>query len=428
MLEQRRRFGPELRRLRTEAEMSLTRLSARVHYSKSQLSKVERGLKPPTPELARLCDTALGADGTLAALVPPPVTAQPLDDIPGTTDEGEVWLMRLSADGPSSFQSIGRRHLVAAGAASVVSLGLGSPTAYADGTRLIDSSRSLFDHLRHLGQSTDPGLLLPTLIAQTHSVRDLARDAGAHTRGELLKLASRYAEYIGWLVQETGDERGALWWTDRAVELAEAGGDRDLAAYALVRRALVTFYRDDHVRTVELARQAQAAQPPPRIAGLAAQQEAQGHALAGDRDACTAALDRARELLERAADEPDAPLIGSALNDPVSMITGWCLHDLGQPQRAAELLDREVERIPAHAVRNQARYGLRRALAHAQAGEVDHACGLTERLLDKVNTVGSATVRADLRRLLRTLSRHPAHPQVRELQHRLANSLHTVPS
>lgn len=275
--------------------------------------------------------------------------------------------MRLSADGPSSFQSIGRRHLVAAGAASVVSLGLGSPTAYADGTRLIDSSRSLFDHLRHLGQSTDPGLLLPTLIAQTHSVRDLARDAGAHTRGELLKLAPLRGIHR---VARTGDgrrTRGTV--VDRPGRGAGGSrmGDRDLAAYALVRRALVTFYRDDHVRTVELARQAQAAQPPPRIAGLAAQQEAQGHALAGDRDACTAALDRARELLERAADEPDAPLIGSALNDPVSMITGWCLHDLGQPQRAAELLDREVERIPAHAVRNQARYGLRRALAHAQA-------------------------------------------------------------
>ena len=428
MLEQRRRFGPELRRLRTEAEMSLTRLSERVHYSKSQLSKVERGLKPPTPELARLCDTALGTDGALGALVPPPATAPPLDDIPGTTDESEVWLMRLSADGPSSFQSVGRRHLVAAGAGTLVSLGLGSPTAYADGARLIDSARSLFDHFRRLGHSTDPGLLLPALVAQTHSVRELARKAGPRSREELLKLASRYAEYIGWLVQETGDDRGALWWTDRAVELAEAGGDRDLAAYALVRRALVSFYRDDHVRTVELSRQAQSAQPPPRIAGLAAQQEAQGHALAGDRDACTAALDRARELLERPSDEPGTPVLGSTLNDPVSMITGWCLHDLGQPQRAAELLDREVARIPAHAVRSQARFGLRRALAHAQAGELDHACALTEDLLNKVDAVGSATIRTDLRRLLRTLNRHPAHTRVRGLQHHLANSLHTAPS
>ncbi|GHA39063.1 hypothetical protein GCM10010372_44060 [Streptomyces tauricus] len=48
---------------------------------------------------------------------------------------------------------------------------------------------------------------------------------------------------MGWLVQETGDERAALWWTQRAVDLAAASGDQALADYALVRRALVTLHR-----------------------------------------------------------------------------------------------------------------------------------------------------------------------------------------
>ena len=54
-----------------------------------------------------------------------------------------------------------------------------------------------------------------------------------------------------------GDDQGALWWTERAVTLAAAGGDHDLAAYALVRRALVTLYHGDGPRTVGLAQQAQ---------------------------------------------------------------------------------------------------------------------------------------------------------------------------
>lgn len=415
-------FGPELRRRRLAARLSLTRLGQLVHYSKSQLSKVERGLKTPSPELARLCDTILNAQGALTTLAPARVP-RPLP--PPPPDEGETWLMHLTPGGPNWVQPLPRRHVMAAaGAASAVALGLGAPQAHAESATFLPAARSLFAHYRHLGQSAAPELLLPALVAQTHALRQLAARARAHTRDELLLLASRFAEYTGWLVQESGDDRGALWWTDKAVELAHAGGDHDLATYAVVRRALITFYRDDGPRTVQLAHRAQAASPPPRIAGLAAQQEAQGHALCGDHDACMRALDRARVLLERARTEEDTPVIGTThLTDPVSMITGWCLHDLGAPARAAVLLDAQIARLPEGAVRTQVRYGVRQALAHAQAGEVEHACTLADRLLDRAGAVNSATVRTDLRRLARTLSRHPSHPAARELNHRLTASL-----
>src|SRR5690606_32590164 len=54
-------FGEELRRRRLAVGFTLTDLSRRVHYSKGQLSKVERGLKPPSRELVRLCDAVLDA-------------------------------------------------------------------------------------------------------------------------------------------------------------------------------------------------------------------------------------------------------------------------------------------------------------------------------------------------------------------------------
>ncbi|MDO0931551.1 helix-turn-helix transcriptional regulator [Streptomyces sp. DG2A-72] len=59
VLEQSHDFGRELRRRRLAARLSLQQLGQRVHYSKSQLSKVERGIKRPTSDLARLCDTEL---------------------------------------------------------------------------------------------------------------------------------------------------------------------------------------------------------------------------------------------------------------------------------------------------------------------------------------------------------------------------------
>lgn len=427
MVQQPIQFGGELRRRRLAAGLTLTDLVRLVHYSKGQLSKVERGMKAPSRELARLCDAALDARGQLAALVSGRPSGGGLAE--ESSGEEEVWLMQLSADGQNWFQPLSRRRAMVAGAATITGMSIGTPGASSSGedTSLLGISRSLFDQYRQLGQTASPGLLLPALIAQTHTLRELSSRAGPSTRQGLLRLGSRYAEYVGWLVQETGNEQAALWWTQRAVDLAEAGGDHDLAAYGLVRRALVTLYREEAEETVDLAQRAQSGNVPPRIRGLAAQREAQGHALAGDYDACKRSLDRARGLLAHNAQDPDAPVIGTTnLSDPVGMITGWCLYDLGRPREAAEIMDRQIAQVPSKAARTQVRYGLRRALAHAAAGDIDHACDLVGQLLGNAVTVNSATIAVDLRCLARTLARHPKNASVRALAPELGTAVRTV--
>ena len=395
------RFGGELRRRRLAAGLSLGDLAGLVHYSKAQLSKVERGLKQPSRSLVMLCDSALAADGALAVLA---TRREPAP--PGT--------------GPPEAEVLSRRRMMAAGAASVVGLGV-DRLAVADDGSLASASRSLFDQYRRLGQSAPPSLLLPALIAQTSTLCKVAATASARNRADLLILASRYAEYVGWLAQENGDERSALWWTHRAVDLAAAGGDQGLSAYGLVREALITLYGQDAARTVALARRAQASGVPPRVLGLAAQREAQGHAIAGDHRACMRGLERAREHLSRSSAHNGLPVLGTTnLADPVGMITGWCLYDLGRPRQAAEILEEQLAAVPPEATRTHVRYGLRRALAYAAAGEVDHACTLVRPLLSSVVTVGSTTVAADLGALARILTRHRGNPLVRDLSPELS--------
>jgi transcriptional regulator with XRE-family HTH domain len=296
-------FGEDLRRRRLEAGLTLTCLARLVHYSKGQLSKVERGIKMPSRDLARLCDVALDAGGALAAL---------FREKPNETGSAfaaddhceEVWLMRLSADGQSWFQPMSRRQVIAGGAAYMPGLSSGRQkvSGGVDDTTLVGVFRSLFDQYRQLGQAIDPVLLLPALIAQSRTLQELSESTGPRARQGLLILGSRYAEYIGWLVQEAGNDHAALWWTRRAADLAAEGDDPHLAVYGLVRHALITLYRRDARQTIELARRAQDIQGPPRIRGLAAQREAQGHALAGDYDACMQSLERARTLLRARAD------------------------------------------------------------------------------------------------------------------------------
>ena len=284
--------------------------------------------------------------------------------------------------------------------------------------------RSLFDQYRQIGQVTAPGFLLPVLIAQTHALQGLSMSAAPQMRQGLLILGSRYAEYVGWLAQETGNEQAALWWTRRAVDLATEGGDHHFAMYGLVRHALVTLYRDDAEQTIALAKRAQTSKTSMRIRGLAAQREAQGHALVGDYGACMRSLDHAQGLLARHEADSDMPILGTTnLADPAEMVRGWCLYDLGRPRLAAEVIDRQMSQVPQQALRTRVRYGVRRALAYAAAGDVDHACHLTDGLLDSAITLSSATVATDLSRLAWTLSRHPRNASVRNVAPKLGTAL-----
>ncbi|MCB5911802.1 helix-turn-helix domain-containing protein [Streptomyces pinistramenti] len=401
-------FGSELRRRRQEAGLSLSKLALVMNYDKGHLSKVERGVRRASGDLARRCDAMFGAEGELQRL------AEPQEE-PGGPESG------------IGAVAVERRKLLLTGVGSLIGLGLPSADDLApqEGPSLEAPFRAQFDQVRQLGQSTDPAVLLPLIESQTRTVTELATSGGARDRQRLLVLAARFAEYAGWMAQEAGDNAGALGWTQEAVELAQAGGDRDLASYALVRRALVTFYDSDAEQTIALAGRAQDGGLPPRIRGLAAQREAQGHALAGDERACLNSLDLARELLGSAdATLGTGPVIGTtSVTDPAAMVTGWCLYDLGRPTAAAETFDRECAHIAPQAFRARTRYGMRRALAHAASGEVEHSCEIAQELLDITLTVPSATVKADIRRLTRELSRFRANRAVRDLQPALARAL-----
>ncbi|GAB3214095.1 helix-turn-helix domain-containing protein [Marinactinospora thermotolerans] len=417
-------FGSELRRLRNVAGWTLGDLAVAVHYSKSHLSKVENGHKAPSVTFARACDNALGAKGGLAALVPAPARA-------GVAAGSRPLPASGSPSLPTGFPPASGQGAFDIGSAAL--LGLSPAGAHREpplrSPRVLDTFSALFDQLRLLGQRTGPALVLPSVLAQTHALTQLARNAEPELRVEALFLASRYAEYGGWMAQESGDDRAALWWTDQAVQMATAAGDHELHSYALIRRACVTMYAHDGLQTVELAQRARSEAVSARVRALAAEREAQGHALLGDHDDCMRALDLAASLADGGGTTaPGRPPLGtSSVEDRLPLVTGWCLYDLGLAAEAAATLDSALAGVPEGAVRARARFGARRALAHASAGNVDQACALATDLLDEVGMVDSATIAHDLRQLARTLTRWHGDPAVRDLSPRLALALRRQP-
>jgi DNA-binding XRE family transcriptional regulator len=325
-------FGGELRRRRQLAGLSQTQFAAQVHYSKSHLSKIESGTQTAHPAFARLCDAALNADGELIALV---TTTTHKDESDGDDPSIGFWNMSLDPDGTGHFTPMPGR---------AVDLGVGLRLAAGrppvDPVAVVALFDARFRATRSLGQLVSAAYALPTLIAETHTLRGLAINAPEHAAG-LWQMAARYAEYVGWMCQEAGNDQQALWWTGVAVRLAARAGDDSWRPYALVRRADVTLHADDGMRTIELSRRAQAdTAATARVRGLAAQREAQGHALMGDRGACLRALDRSAVLLAEAASASANPVLGDwTSSDPTLMARGWCLVDLGHPAQGAELLE-----------------------------------------------------------------------------------------
>jgi transcriptional regulator with XRE-family HTH domain len=419
-------FGTELRRLRMAAGLSLHDLSARIHFSRGHLSKVENNMAAPSAALVRLADAAVHADGRLIAFLEKRVDPY---QSPGDAG-GEVWTTVMDPQSGTWFAPVAQGFALAQSDGQTRGFSI-SPVRDASPAlteSVLRAFRTAFDEIRADGRLMDGRFLLPVLWARTHALRELAGSARPPSRNSALVLAAHYAELAGWMAQEAGDDRAALWWTDLAVRLAEAGGGTVFGAHANVRRALVALYRGDAAETVALARRAQESERvPPSVKGIAALREAQGLALVGDGNGCRRAIDRGASHLARAdAPDPELPVLGPTwLADPVSMTTGWCLYDLGQPAEAATVLGREVARIPpACGRRAHTRFAARQALAIAAAGEVSQACELTRTILPDARDLGSATVYCGLRQLARMFRRWHGHRQVREIQPGLDQLLH----
>jgi transcriptional regulator with XRE-family HTH domain len=183
-------------------EVSLAELAKLVHFSKGYLSKVENGLRQPTSTLARLCDSALSSDGALielAARTPQPSGGDHGDGVEvGSAYDAERWVMEMGENGSIWFQALNRRQALFAGAASLMTLsGAVADARPGEHEAALGTFTTMFGELRLLGQQTSPTLLLPTLIAQTHTVQSMATRACGAARDKSFSLAARYAEYTG---------------------------------------------------------------------------------------------------------------------------------------------------------------------------------------------------------------------------------------
>lgn len=214
-------FGNELRRLRRKAGLSLRQFAQLVHYDAGHLSKIENGLRLPSPDLARTCDVHLGADGHLSVLGPAERSADPrLIDPHTSSSEAED----LIGD--------------AAGTALAFSLATQATSREVVGL--------LYDEVRTLAQEY-PRRPLTQLLTRMVQVQDLAfqvlgdRARPADAR-QLYFLAGITCGMVAKASHDLAQPRAAMIQTRTAFVCAEQAGHRGLMAWVRGLQALIAYW------------------------------------------------------------------------------------------------------------------------------------------------------------------------------------------
>ena len=230
----------------------------------------------------------------------------------------------------------------------------------------------------------------------------LRRLATGPLRQRLLGLQALYAEFYGWLHEETGNLRSANRWTTRALQQGQAADDRDIVAYAYIRLSQLAEADDDPDQVIGLARAALREQGiNQRVRALALQQQALGYAEAGNERAWRALVDDAIALVTDA----------EATNGDEYEIGRWFDIEHLRSQEAASLLRLgHVSDAIVHyevirprwshvCLWQQGVHMAKLALAHAVHGDFEQAAAVGQEALVLAQRSESALVTGELRKL-----------------------------
>ncbi|MEV0277280.1 tetratricopeptide repeat protein [Streptomyces sp. NPDC050610] len=221
--------------------------------------------------------------------------------------------------------------------------------------------------------------------------------------------AGELAISVGWLAHDSGRFADARSLYSEALAIARVADDPALEAHAFANTA---FLARDAGRPREAVRAAQAAQraarqlASPRLLSLLTLREAGGWAGLGDRRGCEEALWRAQRLYGRGVRDADPEWMSFFGEAELAGLEAQCWSALGVWPRAAEQARRAVAAQDPHFTRNIALFTAELAGDLAGCGALEEAASAGGRVLDLLEGVQSARIRAMLAGMAGTLRPH----------------------
>ncbi|WP_199431195.1 helix-turn-helix transcriptional regulator [Qaidamihabitans albus] len=197
-----------------------------------------------------------------------------------------------------------------------------------------------------------PSFVVGTAEAQASDLTRLINRSGERAPLEVFRLAARFNEFTGWLLQDSTQLKDALDWTNKAVDLAKVSNDLAVSAYCLMRKSAILedLGRGREALAVATESVELAQRVAPELLPVCYKQQALATA------ACAKARD-AELLLEIALDtaEKQAPSSLGEYCTPayVEMEAARCWISLGRPEKAVDACQTALNHWPTELVRDQ---------------------------------------------------------------------------
>ena len=336
----------------------------------------ERGAAPPPGDVIMACDLLVTADSsaknTNLSSIDFLTSGQAL------SDEGVTAPCR-SADGRIIWVTIPRRTFLIGGVSATAGMAM-RPVTRSANQIASNGDISPVEHLQRMRQMLvdsdnllGPGHIIPTVHEHIAVIRQLRIGrSGADSRA-LLHLQAEYAEFAGWLHQDSGDFPHAQFWLDRALEWSQAAADQEMTTYVMARKSQLAGDMRDPQNAVDLAEAAVAlARPGSRLHATAQTYKAHGYALGAESTQALNALDEATNLV--AVPDDGYATWATWLDEAyINVQRGRCLSVLGSNGQAAKVFQQAIQNLPPSFRRDRGVYLAREAQAYAGADEPEHA-------------------------------------------------------
>ncbi len=386
-------FAERLRALMAERGLSGLAVAREVPCDPAYVSRLINGKQRPSQRIARRLDEVLGADGTLATLVPP----------------GSLW--RLPGVNGEFAPDDEERLTLATQRRSRLD------------ARAVEALAAVLAAQRDLEDRIGSAPMLVPVAAQVSAAEHLVSEIPARLRDQALGVTAQYGYFHGWLHENTGQLRQAVQFYDRALSQATEAGDVNLVSELISMKGHVAWARGDPLEVMRLSQAAQRdSRAFPGQHAISAMQEARALAVLGDSRAVTRKLSAADMATEKAAERDEdrppwlyyhSPGFFTVQRGRVWLHLG--AHDAGYNRKAIEALAAGVAALDATARASEwgVSYRLHLARAHMQADDAEQACAVAAEAASAARRLGSAGLLARLRRMCsRMAEQWPGHPAV----------------
>lgn len=283
----------------------------------------------------------------------------------------------------------------------------------------------LATHYQSLYHTTAPAALMTPVIAHLDTVADLLRQGPAPAeRRRLLVNRSRVGTLAGRLAFfDLQDPMTARGYYNVALESAREGGDHLQAAAALGHVAFIPAAEHGLSAALDYLRGAAhhvTKQPHGPLGSWLAAVESEIQTNTGTAAAALAAVDRARDALDRPGLSPALPWFDYYDATRLAGFAGYATLRAGRLDEARATLTAALAQLPRTAVKQRAVFLADLAAVELSGGDLDHACTLAGNAADQLHRAGYATGAGRLREFRAAVDQWKTTVPVRTLDEQLA--------